>query len=388
MSHFKITTLSLLLLLFLILSFDPHTPTENSGLSDNPEEIETPIKDTIPSLLPTSVENTSEQKVTEASVESFFQSRVEKTTEMLSGTTSTTPPPANESLPTLEETPSISFSEINTLRRPALINIFCTTDSGGFFRPISGSGVLIHEKGVILTNAHVAQYFLLRNASSNQVTCTGRVGNPAKATYLLEPLYISPAWIEENAESIVSENPLGTGEYDYALLAITGTLQNATDLTLPLHVPLSNQKYTPPGTAVYIGGYPAGFIGGITIQKGLTITSTVGTIDEVFTFKEDTPDLITVKGSILSQQGASGGAVIASDGTLIGIVVTSTSADNTEERVLGAITTDYIKRDFKRQTEIDLLDFLERDISTSVNNFKENDSPILRDLLLEHLQQG
>src|ERR1700733_7735385 len=59
--------------------------------------------------------------------------------------------------------PSLSSTELNTQTRAALVNIECTTIAGGTFEPISGSGVVIDSDGVILTNAHVAQFFLLRD---------------------------------------------------------------------------------------------------------------------------------------------------------------------------------------------------------------------------------
>ena len=68
----------------------------------------------------------------------------------------TTPQP--ETIQT-EEIIQVSFSKINEVTRDAIVNIFCTTKSGGSFKPITGSGVVIDKRGIILTNAHVAQYF-------------------------------------------------------------------------------------------------------------------------------------------------------------------------------------------------------------------------------------
>ncbi|MBY0293848.1 hypothetical protein K2Q08_00780, partial [Patescibacteria group bacterium] len=54
-------------------------------------------------------------------------------------------------------------SIVNDSARASLVNIFCLTKSGGYLYPISGSGVMITKNGIILTNAHVGQYFLLRD---------------------------------------------------------------------------------------------------------------------------------------------------------------------------------------------------------------------------------
>src|SRR3989344_8595044 len=56
-------------------------------------------------------------------------------------------------------TPVVSFDEINRKTREALVNIICTSRRGGAFNLISGSGVVIDPRGVILTNAHLGQYF-------------------------------------------------------------------------------------------------------------------------------------------------------------------------------------------------------------------------------------
>ncbi len=43
--------------------------------------------------------------------------------------------------------------------RTALVNIICYAPANGVLHSISGGGVMIDPRGIILTNAHVAQYF-------------------------------------------------------------------------------------------------------------------------------------------------------------------------------------------------------------------------------------
>src|SRR5262249_40009122 len=71
--------------------------------------------------------------------------------------------------------PPKSFPEVNAAPRSALVNILCMPQSGAL-QPISGSGVFIDPRGVILTNAHVAQYVLLSESAQINLNCMIRTG--------------------------------------------------------------------------------------------------------------------------------------------------------------------------------------------------------------------
>ena len=127
--------------------------------------------------------------------------------------------PEPEPEPELEPTPP---SDLNTLARGSLVNILCLTQGAHhIITPISGSGVVVDDRGVILTNAHIAQFYLFEDFPTEDfITCEIRTGSPAQSSYKAELLYISPPWISDNAKTIVSENPMGTGEHDFAFLVI------------------------------------------------------------------------------------------------------------------------------------------------------------------------
>ena len=130
--------------------------------------------------------------------------------------------------------PAANPDRVNADTRAALVNILCLTGGGGYFKPISGSGVFIDSRGIILTNAHIGQFFLLRDFPvKDNVTCTIRTGSPAQNTYTARLLYLPPVWIDANAKQITSQEAMGTGENDFALLLVTGSTDPNTQTTCP-----------------------------------------------------------------------------------------------------------------------------------------------------------
>ena len=239
-----------------------------------------------------------------------------------------------------------SGQSVNERVRAALVNVLCTSNGGT--ESITGSGVIIDPRGVVITNAHVAQFFLLKDyPTPNAVTCVIRTGSPAYPSYTAELLYLPPSWISDNAHKIRDEVPTGTGERDYALLRITGGVSAA--IVLPQRFPfLLVGRFDPRmGEEVLQAGYAAGFLGGINILTDLYAASAWTKVRDVYTFNANTIDLIALGGSVVAQGGSSGGPVTNRDGVLIGVIVTSAGSGDTESRNLSALTTSYILRDFE-----------------------------------------
>ena len=291
--------------------------------------------------------------------------------------------------PPVEVVKPINFSELNEKVRTAIVNIICTSKTGGLFKPISGSGVLIDKRGVILTNAHIGQYLLLKNYMTYDfLTCTIRTGSPAYPRYIADLLYISPRWINEHASDITAQEPLGTGQYDYALLLITSAVG---DNSLPASFPFlpfdSTKNSYEKGAPIVLASYPAGFLGGINIQQNLYVTSSVGIIDNIFTFKENTFDLFSISGSIVAQKGASGGAIVNSNGRLIGLIATATDANTTGERSLQAITIDHIENSLNEEMGMDLESFMGNNLQEQLQSFQNTLAPALTEALVKELNK-
>jgi hypothetical protein len=277
------------------------------------------------------------------------------------------PAPVPVSIPTSPSSSEVSaaLDASASALRSALVNIICYVPAGSGMHSISGSGVIIDPKGTILTNAHVAQYFLLANRG---VSCTIRAGSPAVDSYEAAFIFISPAWLRANASVLTQSNPSGTGEYDFALLAI---VKSATTQSLPSSFPSTPLATIPPlsGTPIVIASYGAQFLETNQIQSFLFPTVVFGSVKDVLTFAVSTIDVLALGGSVAAQEGSSGGGVADASGKLMGTITTSTTQGATDTRSLDAITTSYIRGDYASETgeALDLL--LAEPTATAIADF-------------------
>jgi len=346
----------------------PPAIIENAG--SNPPQAE-PLEDT-----PPIVEKSEDTPAAPPQSESG-ELKVKETLETITKTLTEPVPSAQPSLNT-----------INNTVREATVNILCNSQAGGPLSSITGSGVFIDPTGVILTNAHVAQYFLLKNYSSpGFLNCIIRTGSPASPAYTAELLFLPPSWIAANAKKITDDAPTGNGERDYALVRVTGMIDSRKELPAAFpFLPLFFSEITE-GDTVVVAGYPAGFSGGITIAKDLYAASSITQIGNVYTYASTTIDIYSVGGSVVAQQGSSGGAVADSNGNLVGLIVTSTITPDTASRDLHALATSYIARDFEHEYGISLPSFFTRDLKGAAQIFATVIAPTLTQALTAVLNQ-
>ncbi|TSC70998.1 MAG: hypothetical protein G01um101449_212 [Parcubacteria group bacterium Gr01-1014_49] len=259
-----------------------------------------------------------------------------------------------------------SFDATATALRAALVNVLCYAPAGSRLHSTSGSGVFIDSKGIILTNAHVAQHFLLADRG---VSCTIRTGSPAIDRYEAALIYLSPSWIQANPAVLTQTTVNGTGEYDFAFLAVT---KSATTAPLPAafpFLPLARMPH-PPGTPVVIASYGAQFLESSQIQSSLSPTVVFGLVKDIFTFATSTVDVLSLGGSAAAQEGSSGGGVAEPSGTLAGTITTSTVTGTTDTRTLSAITAAYIRNEYARETGSSLDLLLAEPTFVSIEKFK------------------
>lgn len=287
------------------------------------------------------------------------------------------PQPATTPAIATPAAPTKSSEQINADTRAALVNILCTSQTG--IHGISGSGIVIDSRGIVLTNAHIGQYFLLRNyLVPGNVDCVVRIGSPAQRMYTARLLYLPPAWIKDNASQLSAIQATGTGENDYAFLLITGRTDPSASLPSSFSSVALQTAYPDIGHEMLLAAYPAGFLSGELIEKSLYASSAVTYVTQLFSFDDNTSkvDLFSIGGTVVSQAGSSGGAVVRlSDGALAGLIATATTGSSTGARDLRAITLSHIDQSLATAGKGGIAALLAGDVNAKANEFLAQVAP-------------
>jgi hypothetical protein len=252
----------------------------------------------------------------------------------------------------------------------SVVNIVCLSGNSSI-PSISGSGVIIDSRGIILTAAHVAQLFLLQDyLGPSQVQCIIRDGSPARRAYTAEPIYVSPSWIKANPDTLETASPIGTGENDFAFLGITGT---ATSTPVPSSFPYIPLAQDDPqlNEPVAIGSYGAQYLTSAELNYDLYPIIVFGNVNARYTFGTNTVDLISVDGSAASQEGSSGGGMVNAADELVGTITTSSVNGSIAGRSLNAVTVGHMRRSFAVDMDGQSLDayLADNSVSTLIADF-------------------
>lgn len=283
---------------------------------------------------------------------------------------------------------ALEASDTVTDPSAALVNIFCTFVTDTTIRTTTGTGFFVHSDGVIMTNAHVAQYLLLGETTAlGEAECIVRQGTPATPKYIAKLLYIPPAWVQENAASIDAAIPTGTGERDYALLYVSESLDTGvlpeTFPALPLYTDLLSQRVI--NDNVVVAGYPATSLqrnGGNGDLLGVVATTTVS---ELYTFGSNYADVIAIRGTNVGAEGSSGGPVLNEDGAVIGMIATRGDDSTDGAGSLRAITLSHVQRTILEETGFSLERNISGDLPFRGQVFTDTVAPLLTSLLEDEL---
>jgi len=327
-------------------------PTTSASHIETTDKV--PVVDSTPTIAPAQETQTIQQKI-EAPAVSDTQPHVE---------------PSATAQPSAYTYPPLSFDVIHTAALPAIVNIICLPPKGSDAHGATGTGIIIDSSGVVLTNAHVAQYFVLKDyPAPNSLSCILRTGSPARPAFTADVLYFPSAWAREHPHEYDSEFATGTGEHDWALLRITDMSKAYTPDTLPVITPDTRSTISTINDELLITGYPAGFLGSQSIAHDLWPVSTIATVQKLFTFATYSPDVFSVGGTIVAQGGISGSPAINAWGRLVGIAVTASEGATTDERDLRFVSLAYIDTDIQSQTGLTLAQFISSDLDDREENF-------------------
>lgn len=282
------------------------------------------------------------------------------------------------------------FQDTPTKIKSALVNIYCTSKQGSTQKLITGSGVIINSRGIVLTDAHVAEYILVqKDYQSVNMQCYAKTGSPASIKYDVELVYISPAWVRNNSNNLRETAPLETGESDFALIKII-PLSGSNDIFKTSLHPLSlgdvrnsNPAYT--GEKIIVGSYPADIISTQGISTALKNQTEYLSIQNSYNFSgagvAGSQDIIETTPAVLGQRGSSGGAITDTDGNLLAIISIIVSSPSSNLYSIRGITIDHINASLQQDEGFTLDTLKDQDISQIQNNFMSNKAPTLEKLL-------
>jgi hypothetical protein len=291
--------------------------------------------------------------------------------------------PSPEPIPTKPTQAKPAVVSATSAINDVVVNILCMRYNGNRIHVSSGSGVFISAKGVILTNSHVAQMFLLKDIGYE---CSIRRENIPGYGFTAIPLYISEQWVTNNYRAISNPSPTGTGEDDYALLLVTGT----TDPSIALPKTFAYAKLNVNADAaaindsITVAGYPGIQTADINLAVQAPLKTDTVSIKNVFTLDRITVDVFGTTDTNVAKRGSSGGGVFE-DGKLIGIIVTTTQGTSPSAQSINALTLDYINRDLKETTGKSLTEYSSENLLETARSFGSSVGQRLAELLLQTL---
>jgi hypothetical protein len=275
----------------------------------------------------------------------------------------------------------------------AVVNIFCSQKIlvngkvSNQRRTVTGSGTLINKDGTVLTNAHVGEFPLLSETNPN-IVCLARYGNPAKGSLSVHVSYISPEWIKNYGQYINTEGAAQTGEADYALLKIglSAIPTNGSQGAIPS--PIAVQETLPAiNSAIYSVSYPADILGVKGVSADLPLQKEQLSIGRFYSVGVVSNDVLeTSPSTIAGQRGSSGGAIVDSQGHLIGMTTTIVNSTTASKTLIRAMTMAHISSELSKSSGMSLSQVVKGGSSEVTQTFNSQYREYLTSLLSSYLK--
>lgn len=247
------------------------------------------------------------------------------------------PPPLPPPPPPPQAPPALKEAEFYARYAPAVVQIFCRTAEEIF----AASGVIISERGLIMTNAHVGKVV----KESGEENCQARHGNPAWRFAGIQIVFI--------ADTALKVPETNVPQRDVAFLRLVEPGE-------PFLVAPIGLTFVERGTTLLTLGYPSEFLEGITTTSNSNLVFSSLRVDEYADLddNETTAEAYTSRGGIALQQGSSGTALFQPSGHIVGLIFATTKGATTQDRQGIALTTPYIDKILRLETGEGLVEFI------------------------------
>lgn len=251
----------------------------------------------------------------------------------------------------------------DSLARNTTVNLACVRKDGSTLRITSGSGVVISPDGLILTDAHVAYFFLL---GEDGVGCS--ITHPSFPIfgYPGQVVYISPDWVRKNRAVIGGTHTTASGEEDYAFVAFAPNSAPAS-LGALRYAPISlSEPVAETGDRLTVAGYP----GAAATPEGYGSSSRLKVdevqVEDVDSFGGSSVDIVQTSRTDVAGSGSSGGGAFLR-GKLAGITVTIYRLGSGYG--INSLSLPWINRDLKRDAGVSISDLIDEDPDAAAASF-------------------
>lgn len=235
------------------------------------------------------------------------------------------------------EPSQLSSDEIYARNSRAVMQIFCTTREELF----SASGVIVSERGLVLTNAHVAE--IVKKAG--EANCQARHDNPASSFGKIKVIL--------SLDTTLKVPDTEVPRHDVGFLQITDAVE-------PFNFALFSAANAVKGETLLTLGYPSEFLEGRSAIENSNLVFSTLRVEGLADIDNDptSAEGYAFRGGLALQQGSSGTALFNREGKVVGLIFATTKKETTAEREGVALSIPYIDTILRQEAGFGLEEFI------------------------------